>query len=98
MAMAVTIFSNDRAYMRWLNEHPDGFVLNTTQPPSARYIVLHRAKCLHISVPSHENEPGGFTERAYAKIGGDDVASLREWAASNGGSFTSECSHCGPTG
>jgi len=99
--MPAEVFENDADYQRWLADHPNGFVLNTTRTHSLGYMVLHRASCPHISVASHESEPGGFTERQYAKVGAADIESLRDWAASHGRpdrSFSNECSHCKPTG
>jgi hypothetical protein len=39
----------DAAYLDWLAEHPDGFVINTGRKPSAAYLMLHRANCGTIS-------------------------------------------------
>jgi hypothetical protein len=95
--MAVTEFQSDDDYYRWLANNPRGFVLNTWRPFSAKYVVLHGAWCRHISEPSHENEPGGFTERDYVKVGAADIESLREWSAQHGRPDPSECSHCKPS-
>jgi hypothetical protein len=98
--MPAVVFGNDDDYQRWLAGNPYGFVLNTTRTMSPGYMVLHRASCPHISVACHESEPGGFTERQYAKVGAGDIESLRDWAASQGRpdrSFSNECSHCKPT-
>ena len=99
--MPAQSFSNYADYRNWLAGHPDGFVVNSGRASSPNYVVLHRARCRHISVPVHEAEPGGFTERDYIKIAGDDIESLREWVMIHGrpdGSFSNECSFCKPTG
>lgn len=91
---------NDAGYYRWLEQHPHGFVINTHRSPSADYMVLHRARCSHISQPIHEVKPGGFTERAYIKICAGDIDALRDWVRAHGrndGSFSSECQQCKPT-
>jgi hypothetical protein len=36
---------DDVAYLGWLADHPDGFVLNTGRNPSAAYLKLHRVSC-----------------------------------------------------
>lgn len=36
---------DDVAYLDWLADHPEGFVLNTGRNPSAAYLMLHRTSC-----------------------------------------------------
>ena len=36
---------DDHGYLDWLDQHPDGFVINTGRTPSAAYLMLHRAGC-----------------------------------------------------
>ena len=86
----------ESAFIKWLDEHPDGFVLNTTAKPSATYFVLHRAHCttLHRDVPT-----GGYTERDYIKACTSDPTpnSLEIWARQAGGpGFTKFCAVCSP--
>jgi hypothetical protein len=98
--MTTETFETDEQYQRWREDHPQGFVLNTTRSASPAYMVLHRTSCTYISDPLHEKAPGGFTERDYLKVGADDIESLRDWAATHGRedrSFSSECSRCKPT-
>jgi hypothetical protein len=98
--MAATVFKSDDEYQRWRENHPAGFVVNTTRSESARYMVLHRASCTHVSEPLHEVAPGGFTERSYQKIGAEDIESLRDWVAAHGRpdrTFSNECGSCNPT-
>ncbi len=40
---------DDRGFLRWIAEHPDGFVVNTYRNPSPQYLRLHRASCRSIS-------------------------------------------------
>jgi hypothetical protein len=47
--MIVEFMDNDKGYVAWLSEHPDGFVLNCGRPPTPSYLVLHRATCWSIS-------------------------------------------------
>lgn len=95
---AINVQTDDE-YQRWRDNHPSGFVLNTTRPESARCMVLHRASCTYIGEPSRENAPGGFTERSYQKIVAEDVESLRDWVATHGRpdrTFSNECGTCKP--
>jgi hypothetical protein len=92
--------SDDSPYYRWLEMHPHGYVLNTSRGRSADHMVLHSAKCPHISQPLHESASGGFTERDYIKICADSIDALQEWVRAHGrpdGSFSSECQKCKPT-
>jgi hypothetical protein len=91
---------DDTQYLRWLANHPDGYVVNTQRGISPHYMVLHRATCPTISVPGSRARPGGFTERGYAKACADTVLALRAWVQANGrldGTFSSEaCPFCKP--
>jgi hypothetical protein len=95
--MSAKEFASDNAYLCWLEDNPNGFVLNTRRPYSPKYMRLHRASCHHISEPTHENEHGGFTERGYVKICAADIEALRDWVAEHGRpdrTFSGACSHC----
>jgi len=99
--MPAELFDNDDEYRHWLSTNANGFVVNMWRNLSPRYMVLHRASCHTISEPTHENEPGGFTERQYSKVAARDVESLRERVPVNGRpdrTFSNECSHCRPIG
>lgn len=36
---------DDRGYLNWLDQNPDGFVINTGRTSTAAYLILHRAGC-----------------------------------------------------
>jgi hypothetical protein len=99
--MPAEVFDNDDAdYVRWLTTNPNGFVVNALRSLASHYMVLHRASCPHISVPSHEVGEGGFTERQYIKVAAPEIESLRQWVSEHGRAdrtFSNECSHCRPT-
>ena len=40
---------DDSGYLRWLEAHPNGYVVNSHRRPSATYVILHRAACTAIS-------------------------------------------------
>ncbi len=40
---------DDGGYVAWLQQNPDGFVLNTERRPRAKYLRLHRADCHFIT-------------------------------------------------
>ena len=89
MATTTTEFKgNDLAYLAWLEENPDGFVLNSRARPDPDYLILHRARCFLVSrYPRMEMKPGGFTERDYMKVCARTYQEISDWIAShvNGG-------------
>ena len=91
---------DDDDYQAWLKTNPNGFVINTSRRRQPTYMVLHRARCAHISEYTETARPeGGFTERGYIKICASTVDALRIWVKSNGrpdGTFSNECGICIP--
>ncbi len=67
---------NDIHYLRWLKNHSEGYVINTTRSKSSSYMVLHRSICPLISEFSKRRKVGGFTERDYIKICSDDLSNF----------------------
>jgi serine/threonine protein kinase len=97
---AVEFIGNDEAYLRWLDEHPEGYVTNAHRNVTPSYMVLHKATCGMIK-STQGIPPGGFTERSYIKVCAGSIELLREWAKQHGrpdGSFSSACNICKPTG
>lgn len=85
---------NDVAYLAWMDEHPEGYVVNTTKRSNPKYLVLHRAGCPHIR--SHSN-PNAFTGMGYMKVCGSDQGDLLLWVKQRGApGFTKRCSTCDP--
>jgi hypothetical protein len=77
---------DDRLYLRWLSDHPDGYVINANRRPDPGYLVLHRASCRVISGPSS----GTTFTGGYSKICGA-MDRLETFARGLGG----EVSPCG---
>jgi hypothetical protein len=87
------IFKNDEpGYLRWLRDHPHGFVLNLWWNESpANPIVLHKADCFAIRPPFSDN----FTGPNNYKVCDDDQNILIAWAQSRRGTF-GRCGLCKP--
>jgi len=88
--------ATDREYHAWRASHPSGSVLNIERTLNPNYMVLHTARCPHIS--THSNA-GAFTEHEYRKVCAATIDALREWVRRNGrpdGSFSHRCGTCGP--
>lgn len=91
---------NDEAYLRWLDEHPGGYVINTHRSINPNYMVLHKATCGMIK-STQGIPPGGYTERGYIKICSPVIEGLQSWVRQHGrpdGSFSSSCKACNPAG
>lgn len=87
---------DDRPYLRWLLEHPDGYVLNRRRGKSDDYLVLHLAGCPMIGNAAGRAS-GGFTQRGYVKVCSTDLRTLRDHAVAAGrpdGSFSAQCARC----
>ena len=87
---------DDLGYLRWLKDHPDGFVVNIERGERPGYAVLHRATCTSISRP---REDGAYTERSYRKAVSENLDDLRCYTKSIGrtdGSLSKNCGRCQP--
>ena len=92
--MAVEFRDNDEGYLRWLDGHPAGFVLNTARPAGADYLFLHRATCGTITgVPARGRR---WTTGPYQKICADSRIELERWAKENTRGAPTPCSLCKP--
>jgi 5-methylcytosine-specific restriction protein A len=96
--MSLAIFQNaESAYLRWLSEHSGGYVLNANSSPSAKYLVLHTAKCALISKRKIRAHPNCFTGEGYLKVCGENLSDLDVWMLEQGfQSFTKKCKVCNP--
>ena len=82
-------FDDDHGYRSWLNENPEGFVLQTDKKARAKYIVLHNSLCSTISDAS-EN----YTHGKYQKICAPRINPLVEWANEVTGGEPTKCKFC----
>lgn len=81
---------DDDGYQRWLDENPDGYVVNATRSAKPGYSKLHRASCAFISGPPRS--PGAWTERQYIKVCAAERQPLESWAsATTGGVLDAGC-------
>lgn len=90
------VFEGDEAgYLAWLEQNPNGFVLNSVRPPRAGYMALHTAGCKRISIPMGKAKPAPFTTRDYMKVCASTPDDLIPWMALHGATqFSTLCSHC----
>lgn len=84
-------FENDETgYLQWVNENPDGFVINSPKQPGSFPEMLHRASCAHITTDRHTN----YTTTSFKKICSLDRQELVEWAKTSDN--FQECQSCKP--
>lgn len=92
----VSFLDDDDGYLRWLDAHPGGYVVNSDRVPKAAYVVLHRAECRTIN-PAFL---AGGAERtwtiAYRKTCADDLAGLARWVRAAVGDGAKACGLCRP--
>jgi hypothetical protein len=96
----ISEFANDdRGYHKWLQAHPDGFVLNVRRDYAPKCVVLHSAKCANIRDRYGVRAFGASTGRAYRKVCSQSIPELAEWARAHGRSgepFSKMCQRCLP--
>jgi hypothetical protein len=83
---------DDDGYLRWLAEHPAGYVVNSYRRPCSTYLVLHRASCPHISTAARTN----WTTTGYIKICAAHRERLATWARQETGEGPKGCGVCKP--
>jgi hypothetical protein len=85
----VTIFKDDDdAFFDWLDENPEGFVINTYRNPKPDYLVLHRPQCPHF-----KGDGVRWTVN-YVKVCSPDRAELEAWARDTVQGELTLCSSC----
>lgn len=99
MATVTEFEKDDPGYLRWLDAHPRGYVINTERTRNCNYMVLHRSTCWTIGRDNPNVDTDAFTGGQYIRICAPDVVSLRAWVRKHGrpdGSFSKECGICQP--
>lgn len=89
--MTEWIVRDDGRYRRWLDEHPDGFVINTWASPKASYLVLHKASCRSVNRPSDDR----LWTVQYGKAVSSEPAELVRWAREVTRGTPRDCQLCG---
>ena len=74
--------SGDEPFLEWMENHPEGYVLNTRRSPKTTYVIFHRSTCSDVS-RIKTGEVGGFTERKYIKVCAEETEPLVEWILEN---------------
>jgi len=95
-AGVVSFLDDDDGYLRWLEAHPDGYVVNSDRVPRATYVVLHRAECRTINPARLAGGAEKTWTIAYRKTCAADVAGLTGWVRTAVGDGARACGLCRP--
>lgn len=85
--MPAQYFDNDKRYLQWVADNPNGFVLNIGANNNPKYRVIHSAKCYSIWKLQKGQTEGAFTERGYRKVCAKTFDEIVEWIQRNGGGY-----------
>lgn len=84
---------NDEGYILWLNQNPKGVVVNAHNPPTASYLVAHRASCHTINgTPTR----GKACTVKYIKACGKSLGEVTKWTMENFNQKPHCCHTCSP--
>lgn len=85
----VVFIDDDSGFFGWLEQHPDGYVVNCDREPRPTYLVLHRPSCPHFK--------GGESlhwTKDYVKVCSNRKDNLELWASQAVGGEVTLCRHC----
>lgn len=89
LSQTISVFrDDDRGFFRWLDDHPDGYFINSERNPKPTYLVLHRPSCKHF-----DRGPVHWT-KDYIKICSTDRSGMEEWASGAVGGDVTLCRTC----
>ena len=87
---SLTLFrDDDEGFCAWLDEHPDGYFINSERSPKPTYLVLHRPSCRHFT-----RNPSLHWTREYIKFCSLSRHDLDEWATGTVGGEATLCGAC----
>ncbi|MDZ7720419.1 MAG: HNH endonuclease [Balneolaceae bacterium] len=81
--MAQEFTSEDAPFFKWMNNNPDGFVLNTKKSEKSSYAYFHKSNCGHIGGPIEGNGSNPYTSKDYIKVCSTDPKDLLNWIKLN---------------
>lgn len=88
--MLVRFIDDDHGYRQWVEQHSNGFVVNSHRNPKLHYLILRCASCGLISSDKIHN----YTTTAYIKTCSEDRAELENWAKNEVGGPVWDCRLC----
>lgn len=94
MAPTLEYRDDDAGYLRWLAEHPAGYVINIQHSYNGSDARLHSAACAEITGRKY---PGKALTASYVKRCAADLHDLLQWASATVPAEVSPCGSCRPT-
>lgn len=91
--------SGDAPFLKWMKDHPDGYVLNTERRATSTDTFLHRSGCHHLTGLVSGQGPDGYTQRDYIKVCSEDASLLLAWCLrerTKSKGFGRYCKTCNP--
>jgi hypothetical protein len=88
------LVDDDDAYLRWLAQHPRGYVINCYRDPTPDYLILHRATCETIRGRPARGQTWTCSE--YSKVCAEEMPALNAWALDALHTFPKPCELCRP--
>ena len=89
----IYIPSNDEEYFQWIDEHIDGFVVNSDKALKAdRLPMIHMARCSHVNDRSWH----GYTTSASFKLCSTSKQELENWIQQTDPRRLKVCLSCTP--
>ncbi len=86
----IIFIEDDESYLDWIDQHPDGYVVNANRRPVPGYLILHRSTCPHISTEARAN----WTTKQYIKLCSENLEQLQSWSKLEIGGELKPCSVC----
>lgn len=84
-------FKNDEnSYLRWIEENPNGYIVNSWNPPTKSYLIIHKATCGSIS----STKIGNYTAPDMMKTCSLNLDELEKWAKEKVGGKLNPCKKC----
>lgn len=98
--MEPKVFDNgDAPFFAWMNNNPEGYVVNTERRANSHLAFLHRAGCWHIAGLAAGHRQDAFTRYEYIKVCSTDERDLLFWLFNHRprtSGFSSLCKTCVP--
>lgn len=77
----IIIFEKDHEYLEWLEQNNQGYIVDTTSPPTSTFLMLHHAACTGVTGGEAGDVVFTYTGEESVKICSTSLDELRTWAA-----------------